>query len=407
MTGDFLPYARQVISEDDIHRVVEVLRSPYLTSGPAVEAFEWAFAAKVGVRYALATNSGTAALHLALAGLGVGEGENGIVPAVTFVSTANVLRHLGAEVSFTDVSPVTGLMELDHFETALANIDDGSARVVMPVHLAGQTADMEAIQKKADEVGLLVVEDACHALGTQYKIAEGNSSPVGSCQHSHACAFSLHAIKTVTAGEGGVVTTNDKNLYERMKMLRSHGMTRDPETFSDTDGAFDEKDRLNPWYYEMHDPGWNYRLSDIQCGLALGQLERLDAFVAHRAGLVASYRDALSSLKEIVRPMPQTMNGSPAWHLFVALIDFVRAGVSRAVVMERLQKAGIGSQVHYRPVSEQPYYRARYGVSRLAGAAEYYDHALSLPLHCAMSESDVGRVVSALENAFERRLADD
>lgn len=392
---DFLPYGRHEIDEADIQAVVRVLRGDWLTTGPAVEAFESAFAATVGAEHAVSCNSGTAALHLAAMALGIGPGDHVFVPAITFVSTANVVRHAGGEVVFADVDPATGLMTPETLEEARARLEGSSrARAVFPVHLNGQCADMVGIGRLARAHGLRVVEDACHAIGGSYPGADGGYATVGGCRHGDVAAFSLHPVKTVTMGEGGVATTNDSDLADRLRSLRAHGMTR--ARFENADLAFAADGTPNPWYHEFQVLGFNYRASDIQCALGLSQLRKLDGFVARRRALAARYDALLEDLAPLARPVSAVHGGKPAWHLYAVLIDFAAAGVSRAVVMNELRARGIGTQVHYIPVHRQPYYRARYGHIHLPGAEAYYARCLSLPLFPAMTERDVERVVDAL-----------
>jgi dTDP-4-amino-4,6-dideoxygalactose transaminase len=283
-----------------------------------------------------------------------------------------------------------------HLEAALAHSAGAKPRAVAPVHLAGQVCDMEAIAALARRAGLAVVEDACHAIGGRY----GNAT-VGACAHSDMAVFSLHPVKTVTMAEGGIVTTNDDSLAERVARLRSHGMVRDPARFAVPDQGF-ANGTANPWYYEMPEVGLNYRASDLHCALGAAQLARLDRFVARRAALVARYDVALAALAPVVRPAGRRPGPAPGWHLYVALIDFATLGMTRATLMERLRQQGIGTQVHYLPVHRQPYYRDRYGALELAGADAFYARCLSLPLYPDMTDADVDRVAAALAEIVQR-----
>lgn len=394
----FLPYGRHTIEEDDVAAVAAALRSDFLTTGPAVDAFERAFAEAVGARHAVVCSSGTAALHLAALAAGLGEGDAAIVPTVTFLATANAARYVDAEVGFSDVDPDCGLMRARDFAAALETAP-GRPRAVLPVHLAGQCAELPEIAELARARGMTVIEDACHAIGATY--AAGNERVrVGSCRHSDMCVFSFHPVKTIAMGEGGAVTTNDDELAERLRRLRAHGMTREAGQFTE-DGAFDEDGAPNPWWYEMPAPGFNYRASDLHCALGLSQLRKLDRFLAARRALAAHYDRLLAELAPLVRPTARIPGCDPGWHLYVALVDFAAAGISRARVMRRLRQAGIGTQVHYIPVHRQPYYRARYGTERLPGAEAYYERALSLPLFVGMTDADVARVVAELARALE------
>lgn len=386
MTGRFLPYGRQLIGEDDIAAVNRVLRGDLLTTGPEIPAFEAALHDVTGAAHARACSSGTSALHLALAGLGVGQGQTCIVPAITFMATANAARYCGADVVFADVDPDTGLMTPETLDDAVRRVS-GPVRAVLPVHLAGQCADMPAIAAIARRAGAVVVEDACHALGT-----ETSDGPVGNCAHSDAACFSFHPVKTIACGEGGAVTTNDAALAEAIDLLRAHGITRDPDAF--------EGDRNEPWRHEMVTLGWNYRMTDIQAALGRSQLTKLNAFAARRRELAEVYDRALDGLSPLVRPISRTP-GTPCWHLYVALIDFDAAGKSRAEVMRALAERGIGTQVHYMPVPSQPYYRQLQGDQVPPGAARYYARCLSLPLFAGMEDGDPEFVAAALKDVIE------
>lgn len=405
MTGGvdapFLPYGRQLVEEDDIAAVAAVLRSDFLTQGPAVEGFERDFAARVGARHAVACANGTAALHLAVLALGLGPEDAVVVPSVTFLATANAARYAGAWVEFADVDPGTGLMGAGHARDAIARARarGRTVRALFPVHLAGQTAGMEGLAALAAAEGAALVEDACHALGSEAPRADGRMVPVGACDRSAMAVFSFHPVKTVAAGEGGMVTTGDDGLARALRRLRTHGMSRDPADFradSRENGAFAADGTPNPWYYEMAEPGFNYRLSDIHAALARSQLGKLDRFVARRAELVVRYDAALDGLADWIRPAARVPGGRTGWHLYPVLIDFERLGRTRADAMAALRRAGIGTQVHYIPVHRQPYYRALTGPLSLPGADSWYARCLSLPLFAGMEPGDVDRVAAAL-----------
>ena len=376
-----LPYGRQTIEDDDIAAVAEALRDDFLTTGPRVESFEQAFAQKVGVRHAVACANGTAALHLAMLALDVQPGEVCIVPSITFLATANCARYVGAEVVFADVDPSTGLMTPETLADALARVGDRKLRAVLPVHLRGDVAELPALKALAEHHDAVLVEDAPHALGTLARF--GNQTEmVGSGHHSAMATFSFHPVKTIATGEGGMVTTNDAGLAERLRRFRSHGMVRPPEA--------------DPWWYEMPEVGFNYRLPDILCALGQSQLAKLDRFAATRRALAARYRQKLTPLAPLVRPATQPAWSDPVLHLMVVLIDFAAAGITRRQVVDRLRARDVGTQVHYIPVHTQPYYRARYGEIDLPGAQSWYDHCLSLPLYPGMNQADVDRVVDRL-----------
>ena len=380
-----LPYGRQTIEEDDIAAVAQALRGDFLTTGPTVEAFEDAFADQVGAQHAVACSNGTAALHLAMLALEVQPGEAVIAPSITFLATANCARFVGAEVVFADVDPQTGLMTPDTLAEAMTRLDGRRLRAVLPVHLRGDTAELPALEAMAKSANAVLVEDAPHALGSSLKF--GNTMQrVGDCAHSAMATFSFHPVKTIATGEGGMVTTNDPRLAERLRRLRSHGMIR-PQ-----DG--------DPWWYEMPEIGFNYRLPDILCALGISQLAKLDAFAARRRALAARYEEALKPLAPLVVQASRPDWSDPVLHLMVALIDFQAAGRTRREVVEALRARGVGTQVHYIPVHTQPYYRERYGERDLPGANAWYERCLSLPLYPGMADDDVDRVVAALADVL-------
>ncbi|MDO8798797.1 UDP-4-amino-4,6-dideoxy-N-acetyl-beta-L-altrosamine transaminase [Phenylobacterium sp.] len=385
MAGPLLPYGRQTIEDDDIAAVAQALRGDFLTTGPLVDAFEAAFASQVGARHAVACSNGTAALHLAMLALEVQPGEVCIVPSITFLATANCARYVGAEVVFADVDPSTGLMTPDTLAEAIGRVGDRRLRAVLPVHLRGDTAELPALAALAAEAGAVLVEDAPHALGSSMSFGD-TAERVGDTRHSAMATFSFHPVKTIATGEGGMVTTNDDRLAQRLRTLRSHGMVK-PQ------GA-------DPWIYEMPAPGFNYRLPDILCALGLSQLAKLDRFAARRRALAARYAEALKPLAPIVRPAARPDWSDPVLHLMVALIDFAAAGKTRRQVVDELRARGVGSQVHYIPVHTQPYYRDRYGPMDLPGAEEWYRTCLSLPLYPGMADEDVDRVILALSGVL-------
>lgn len=375
--SDLLPYGRQSIDEADIAAVEAVLRSDFLTTGPQVAAFEADFAAAVGARHAVACSNGTAALHLALLAQGVRKGDVCIAPSTTFLATANAVRHVGAEVAFADVDPHSGLMTPDTLSDALSRADGRRVGAVLPVHLRGEVCDMPALKRLAEAAGAVLIEDAAHALGSS-----GPGGDVGANLCSAAACFSFHPVKTICTGEGGMVTTGDADMAARLRQFRSHGMSYPP-------GA-------DPWVYEMHSPGFNYRLPDILCALGRSQLAKLPAFGRRRQDLAALYAEQLALLVPAARPAATPPGSIAVPHLMTVLIDFEGKGTTRAAVMAALRERGVGSQVHYIPVHSQPYYRARYGELDLPGADAWYARCLSLPLFPAMADHDVIKTVDAL-----------
>ena len=386
----FLPYGRQTIEDDDVAAVAAALRADFLTTGPTVEAFETAFKAKVGAEHAIAVANGTATLHLAMMALGVGanEGKGGdvcIAPSVTFLATANCARYVGAEVVFADVDPDSGLMTPETLAEALKRAEGRRVRAVLPVHLRGDVCDLPALRHLAASAGATLVEDAPHALGSVGTF-DGAAHPVGDGAYSSFASFSFHPVKTLATGEGGMLTTNDAALAARARSLRGHGMQRPA-------GA-------EPWWYEMPELGFNYRIPDVLCALGISQLAKLDRFVARRKALTALYRQKLAALAPAVRLAESPAWSDPALHLLTVLIDFEALGTTRLAVVEALKARGVGSQVHYIPVHRQPYYQSRYGALDLPGADAWYARCLTLPLYPTMADGDVDRVVEALAKSL-------
>lgn len=389
MSDGFLPYGRQWIDDDDIAAVTACLTSDFLTTGPRVDAFESAFAQAVAAPHALSCHSATAGLHLAYDALGLGPGDCAIVPALTFVATANAARYCGADVVIADVDPDTGLMSPDTLAEALERAQ-GRARLIAPVHLAGVACDMPALSALARDHGLSVVEDASHAVGS----LDETGVPVGACPYSDAAIFSFHPVKTLACGEGGMVTTRNPEIADRVAHARSHGVVREPGRFERSAGT------AEPWWYEMQALGWNYRMPDINAALGLSQLNKLSRFAQRRRSLAQLYEEALSELAPLVQPPAGRAGVDPCRHLYNVRIDFIAAGQSRADVMTALKDHGIGTQVHYIPVHHHPYYTALYGEQALPGAERHYARTLSLPLYPAMSDEDPMRVVSALRTVL-------
>ncbi len=393
----FLPYGRQTIEDDDLAAVAAALRAEMLTTGPLVEAFERDFAVASGAKHAVACNSGTAALHLAALALDLGPGDAAIVPSLTFVATANMVRATGAEVIFADVDPDTGLLGPEQVVHALARSKGHRVRAVFPVHLNGQLCDLAGITDLARRHDLTIVEDACHALGLP---------AVGAAAHGGIACFSTHPVKAIATGEGGFVTTARDDFAKRARRLRSHGIVREHAEFTDRALGFDG-DAPNPWYYEMPEIGWNYRLPDVLCALGISQLRKLERFQQRRREIAALYDRLLAPLAPALRPIPRRR--AHGWHLYAVLIDFAMLGTTRARFLAALRKQRIGGQVHYVPVHKQPYYRRRYGEIALPGADAYYARCLSIPFFPTMTDGDVERVATSLaqltQSAIGRKSA--
>lgn len=394
--NSFLPYGRQSISDADIEAVVEVLRSDYLTTGPYVDRFEKDLAAAVGAREAVVCANGTAALHLAALTQDLTPQDVVIVPSMTFAASANCIAYCGAQVLFADVDPITGLITDETFDDALSLFRKGYPHHryagAIPVHYAGRPVKLGHISRISDELGGFVIEDACHAIGTT-----GPDGRIGACAASDMAVFSFHPVKTLTTGEGGAVTTNDADLARRLRLLRSHGIERDPQRF-DGLGFGDDNDN-GSWVYEMQALGFNYRLPDLNCALGVAQLKRLPAFAAKRKALVSAYQTALASAN---LPVSWTATQDDVvFHLFAVTIDFAGLGTTRTAVMQGLRDRGIGTQVHYIPVHRQPYWqRHALGQRELPGADRYYRNTLSLPLYADMANDGPARVIAALSEVL-------
>lgn len=396
----FIPYGQQWIDEEDIQAVTNVLKSGFLTCGPVVDQFEVALAKKVESQFAIAVSSGTAALHLCSLVLGLKPGDKVIVPSITFLATANAVKYTGADVIFADVDAETGLMSYENYLRAYEDVA-GDIKAVYYVHLNGQVSnDFLKIAQDAKQKGLFVVEDAAHAIGTKHSINEELRKPVGSCALSDLCVFSFHPVKTITMGEGGVITTNNEHYYEKLKTLRHHGMVRDPAFFKLKELAFTREGQPYPWYYEMSEMGLNYRATDIHCALGLSQLKKLDYFVSRRQEIVKLYDDAFDSLKPLLRPILKLDPSLTAFHLYPVLVDFTALKKNRYQVIQELKSLGIGTQVHYMPLPLHPYYKENYRTSNIPGAMVYYSNVLSLPLYPKMRHDDVLRVIDAVREVI-------
>ncbi|THF55657.1 UDP-4-amino-4,6-dideoxy-N-acetyl-beta-L-altrosamine transaminase [Ollibium composti] len=401
MSDKFIPYGRHWIDEDDVAAVAESLRSDWLTTGPAAEAFETAFAQAVGARHAVVVANGTVALHLAALVTHVGTEDLGIAPTMSFLASANGMRYTGAGILFADADPDTGLVTPETFRAAIARATR-PVKMAVVVHLNGNPVAMPEIARIAAEHGIVLVEDACHALGTSYRDEHGTMVKVGACRHSTMTVFSLHPVKTITMGEGGVITTQDPVVYERLKRLRSHGVVKAPEQIVDHELAFSGNESMNPWYYEMQELGFNYRVSDFACMLAHSQLKKLPRFAERRVWLKAFYDKSFAGLSNLVTPVPAAPYGEPILHLYPLLIDFATLGRDRARVMAELRALGIGTQVHYIPVHRQPYYVRHNGIVELPGADAYYARALSIPYYPLLTDQDAERVVDAVRQVLSR-----
>lgn len=378
-------YGHQHITEKDIQAVERVLHSDWLTQGPAIEAFEKKVANYCGAKYAVAVTNATSALHIACKAAGLGEGDVLWTSPITFTASANCGRYCGADVDFVDIDDKTynmSVAELRHkLEAAIKK-----PKVVIPVHLAGQSCDMEAIKALADEYGFKIIEDASHATGADYK-----NTKVGSCRYSDMTVFSFHPVKIVTTGEGGIVLTNNKELYEKLKLYRSHGITRDSDLMTqEADG---------PWYYQQIELGFNYRMTDMQAALGCSQMDSLDAFVARRRYLVKRYNEKLKNLP--LRTPYQDEATNPSWHIYIIRVDFTKVKLSKKEIFARMRDSGIVLNLHYIPVHTQPYYQ-KLGFQKgdFPVSEKYYEEAITLPLYYDLTDEQQDEVIEALKEVL-------
>lgn len=389
--AEMIPYGHQDISQDDIDAVVAVLRSEFLTQGPLVPAFEEAVRAYCGAVHAVAVNSATSALHIACLALEVGPGDRVWTSAVTFAASANCARHCGADVDFVDIDARTSNMSVERLEAKLqaAKRDGLLPKVVIPVHLQGEPCDMKAIHALGRQYGFRIIEDASHAIGGRYQ-----GAPIGSCQYSDIVVFSFHPVKVITTAEGGLAVTNDDRVAERLRLLRSHGITRDPTLLSHT--------AEGPWYYEQIDLGFNYRLTDLQAALGVSQLRRLDAFITRRHEIAARYDAAFHDLPLLTpNRSPDAISGL---HLYVIRLQLDRITASHRDVFDALRRDGIGVNLHYIPVYLHPYYAALGFVPGYCPEAEsYYASAISIPMYATLTTAQQLRVIAAVRSAVVRR----
>lgn len=382
-----IPYGRQNVDDADVQAVVEVLRSDFLTQGPVVSRFEAAMAAYCGTAHAVAANSATSSLHVACLALGVGPGDWVWTCAITFLASANCARYCGADVDFIDIDPHTCNMSVEDLARRLeqAEREGRLPKVVIPVHLAGQSCDMAAIHVLGQRYGFRIIEDASHAVGGRYR-----GEPVGNCRYSDIVVFSFHPVKIITTAEGGMALTNDAVLARRMQLFASHGMTRDPaEMTHESDG---------PWYYQQTELGYNYRLTELQAALGLSQMRRLDEFVTNRHAIARRYDALLAPLP--VTPVVQHPDCYSGLHLYLIRLQLERMQRGHREVFELLRAAGIGVNLHYIPVYLQPYYqRLGFRAGYCPKAEDYYRRAISIPMYAHLDAANQNMVVAALRQA--------
>lgn len=377
MNKRFIPYGKQWINEDDINAVVEVLKSDYLTTGPKIKEFEQKFADYVGSKYAVAIANGTAALHAACYAAGIDEGDEVITTSMTFTASSNCVLYCDGTPIFADIDSKTYNVDSEDIKRKITS----KTKAIIPVHYTGQPCNMDKIHKIAKEYNLLVIEDASHALGATYK-----GKMIGSI--SDITTFSFHPVKHITTGEGGMITTNNEELYKKLILFRTHGITRNLDLLENKDEG--------PWYYEQLDLGYNYRITDIQCALGINQLNKIDDFVAKRRKIVKRYNEAFMNLEEIVIPF-QDKSVNSSWHLYVVKFNLEKLKVGRREIFEVLRKEGLGVNVHYIPVYYFPYYKKLgYEEGLCPNAEELYKRIITLPLYPKMSDEDVEYVIQSV-----------
>ena len=375
-----ISYGKQSIVQDDIDSVIKVLKSDFLTQGPSVCEFEKNIADYCGAKYCVAVANGTAALHIAVAALELRAGSTGVTSPNTFVASSNAMLYNQVKPLFADIDPETYNITPE----SVTAVWEESTRLLIPVHFAGQPCDMKGFGKlRDDNTELAIIEDAAHAIGSSYD----NGDRVGSCKYSDMTVFSFHPVKTITTGEGGAITTNSKELYDRLVMLRSHGITKNTEKLSDNPG---------PWYYEMHNLGFNYRLSDIQAALGNSQMSRLDEFKQKRRVLFGRYNEAFKNIDGVDCPY-EAEDKLSCFHLYVLQVDFAAYKIKRADFMEKLFKKGIGTQVHYIPVYSQPFYKKNQYINSCPNTDSYYAKAISLPLYPDLSYEEQDYVIDEIK----------
>ena len=379
-----IPYGRQHISQDDVEAVVKTLQSAYLTQGPTVKAFEEAFAEYVGARYAVAVTNGTAALHLCTLALGVEPGTKVITTPITFAASANCIRYCGGQVVFADVEPDTALLDIEKVRLLLESHPKGTFSGIIPVDFAGYAVDLASFRALADEYDLWIIEDACHAPGGYFTDGKGMKQRCGNGQFADAAIFSFHPVKHIACGEGGMITTNDKAVYEKLLLLRTHGITKDSNQLEENHGG---------WYYEMQELGFNYRMPDINCALGLSQLTRAEDRLEKRRAIAKVYDQAFMDTP--IRPLAKPLDGGHAYHLYVIQTE------ERKLLYDQLRAQGIYAQVHYIPVHMQPYYR-RLGWRRgdLPVAEAYYEQCLSLPMYPELPLAEQLQVIELTKSSI-------
>lgn len=383
-----IPYSRQWIDEEDIQAVIAVLRSDWLTQGPTIKQFERAVAEYCGAQYAVAVSSGTSALHLACLSAGLGAKDTLWTSPNTFVASANCALYCGAMIDFVDIDPITYNISVNQLKSKLSKVkrDGGLPKIIVPVHFAGQSCEMEEIYNLGRKYNFTIIEDACHAIGGSYK-----GIKIGACRFSDMTVFSFHPVKLITTGEGGMILTNRKDLYEKLILLRTHGITRDCSAMT--------CEPHGPWYYQQIDLGFNYRITDIQASLGVSQMKRIDEFVKRRHMIADKYN---SSLKDLSLTLPyQHSDTYSAYHLYVIRLKLDKIKKSHRQIFEELRQRGIGVNLHYIPVHTQPYYqKLGFKLGDFPQAEKYYQEAISLPIYYGLTDEKQDFVIDSIRDVI-------
>ena len=393
----FLPYSRQFISKDDIKKVVTVLKSDFITQGPEIINFEKNFAKYVGSKYAVACATGTAALHISCLALGINNKSNVLTSAVTFVASANCAEFIGANIDFVDIDKQTHCISIEDLEKKLKQ--NKKIDLVIVVHQAGHSSDMEKISKLKKKYKFNLIEDSCHALGGKY-----NKFNVGSCNYSDISTFSFHPVKPITTGEGGMVTTNNKKIYEKLILYRTHGIHKNSKKFTNLALAFDKNDEPNRWYYEMTDLGYNYRLNELSCALGLSQISKLDKFINYRKKIAKIYEKTFKNNKLI--KLPTTKNDRDhSYHLYVLRINFKSLKKTKKQLFNYFLKIGFRLQVHYIPLHIQKYFKKKYNLQKkdFPNSIKFYDEALSVPIFYGIKIKTINKFCKSLKKFIEKK----
>ena len=394
MISRFLPYGTQYIDRFDRNEILKVLSSKFITQGPEIKKFENIFARYVGSKYAIACASGTAALHLSCLALGINSKSKVITSAITFVASANCAEYLGANVDFVDVDKKTFCISVTELEKKLKKkkID-----LVIPVHLSGHSSDMAQIYKLKKKYDFHIIEDSCHALGGKY-----NSFKVGSCKYSDISTFSFHPVKPITTGEGGMITTNNKKIYQKLLLYRSHGIHKNSSRFKNRNLAFDNNNQPNKWYYEMDVLGFNYRMNDLQAALGKSQLKKINLFTKKRNDIANLYNESFKNVQNLKIPF-KNKDVLHSYHLYTIQVDFKKTNLTKNKFMKFLFDCGIGTQVLYIPVFLQPYYKRKYNFNpkKFPVSMKYYQQALSIPIFYDLKKSEQKLVIKKIKQMLD------